>query len=77
MVTKIRLEDKESFNKLGGLIDKDFGKYNDFSNIIDEDSSVDAFGYYAEDTLIGFIEFSKSFNFCFNSFFISSVFLQI
>ena len=61
MVTKIRLKDKESFNKLGGLIDKDFIKFNDFSNIMDDASSIDAFGYYEDDILVGFIEFSKSF----------------
>jgi ribosomal protein S18 acetylase RimI-like enzyme len=61
MVSKIREKDEESFNKLGSLIDKDFIKYNDFSNIMDVDSSIDSFGYYNNDVLIGFIEFSKSF----------------
>ena len=61
MVSKIREKDEESFNKLGSLIDKDFIKYNDFSNIMDVDSSIDSFGYYDDDVLVGFIEFSKSF----------------
>ena len=61
MVSKIREKDEKSFDKLGSLIDKDFIKYNDFSNIMDVDSSIDSFGYYDDDVLVGFIEFSKSF----------------
>ena len=61
MVNKIRLEDKDRFNELGRLIDKDFGKYNDFTNVINEDSSIKSFGYYEDGLLVAFIEFSKSF----------------
>lgn len=61
MVSKIREKDRKEFNKLGSLIDIDFSKYNDFSNVISEDSSINSFGYYENDTLVGFIEFSKSF----------------
>ena len=61
MVDNIRLEDEEVFNKLGSLIDEEFIKYNDFSKIIDNNSDILSFGFYDNNLLVGFVEYSKSF----------------
>ena len=58
MINNIELKDKERFNELGLIINKNFAKLYQIEKLIN--SSYDSiYGYYAKELLVGFIHINK------------------
>ncbi len=58
MINNIELKDKERFNELGLIINKNFAKLYQIEKLIN--SSYDSlFGYYEKELLVGFIHINK------------------
>ena len=58
MINNIELKDKERFNKLGLIVNKNFAKLFQIEELIN--SSYDSlFGYYENELLVGFIHINK------------------
>ena len=60
MIDKIKINDKEIFNKLGLLITNKFDKLFNLDNILNSQYE-EVFGYYIDNNLVGFIHISKLF----------------
>ena len=60
MINKITINDLESFNKLGLLVNEKFTKLFNLEEIIINDLEY-IFGYYLDNDLVGFIHISKIF----------------
>ncbi len=58
MINKIEIKDKERFNELGLIVNKNFAKLFQIEELIN--SSYDSlFGYYENELLVGFIHINK------------------
>lgn len=60
MIKELTIEDKELFNKLGLEINKKFVSLFPLEKILESDNEY-IYGYYKDNTLIGFIHISKSY----------------
>ena len=60
MIKELTIEDKELFNKLGLEINKKFINLFPLEKILESDNEY-IYGYYKDNTLIGFIHISKSY----------------
>lgn len=60
MINSISIDNIDSFNKIGLLVNKNFVKLFNLEYIINS-SNEDVFGYYIENKLIGFVHVLKTF----------------
>lgn len=58
MINKISIEDKETYYRLGSLINEKFEKLYELERILDSEFDT-IYGYYSDEKLVGFIHIVK------------------